>query len=280
MTEPNGWRHDRDHVRLLQQAHADHIEAIYRGLASRPDDPDGAEVRAFGATRVFTTRKNRLENRAIFTGYERGEDFDEVFRHFDERGVRCVIEINPANFYPSDPFSWTSDVLPLLMSKGCTIEDFRCVWVCDRALERPVEPRVETFGPDRIDAFVGELDRVYPDDDWRGSIGQLRHGEGGDAWRHYIGYEDDRPVSTGKLFSNGESGFLAWWFTHPDFRWRGHQAAGIRQRTADAFEMGCSRAFTVTDFSTQSSMNLQRCGFRLAYNYVLLYREPHPSGES
>lgn len=278
MTDPTAWRHDRDHVRLLQRAHADHIEATYRGLASRRDDPDGAEIRSFGKTRVFTTRKNRLENRAIFTGNEREEDFDEVFRHFDERGVRCVIEINPANFYRNDPFSWDAEVLPLLLAKGCTIEDFRCVWVCDRAPERRAEPRIECFGPDRIDAFLGELERVYANTDRRAPADQLRSGEGGEEWRHYIGYEGDRPASTGTLFSNGDSGYLAWWFTHPDFRRRGHQAAGIRQRTADAFEMGCRRAFTVTDFSIQSSINLQRCGFRLAYNYVLLYREPFPIG--
>ena len=73
MNESSVWRHDRDHVRMLQQAHADHIETIYRGLGRRTRDPDGAELRAFGSTRVFATGENRLENRAIFTGNECSE---------------------------------------------------------------------------------------------------------------------------------------------------------------------------------------------------------------
>jgi len=276
MSKSDAWQHDREHVRLLQQAHADHIEALYRGLARRSPDPDGAEIRTFGSTRVFTTVGNRLENRAIFTGNERSEHFDEVFQHFAERGVRCVIEVNPANFYRSDPFSWATEVLPLLLAKGCTVEDFRCVWVCDRAPRRLTEPRVECFAPERIEALLGHLEHVYPDDAWRASIEQIRCGESGEEWRHYIGYAGDRPVSTGTLFSNGDSGYLAWWFTHPDWRRRGQQQAGIRQRAADAFEMGCKRAFTVTDFGIQSAANLQQCGFQLAYNYLLLYREPVP----
>ena len=218
MTKPTPFRHDRKAVAGLQHAHADHIESIYRGLAARPDDPDGAEVRLFGRTRVFAVNRDRLENRAIFTGNERSEDFDRVFAYFADRGVRCVIEINPANFLRSEPFSWDSEVVPLLLAKGCTIEDFRCVWCCDRPPERRTSPRIQRFGPDGMERYLGELDRVYPEGNALRSGDAVRHGEGGEEWLHYVGYEGDRPVSTGTLYGSGESGYLAWWYTNPSYR--------------------------------------------------------------
>lgn len=63
---------------------------------------------------------------------------------------------------------------------------------------------------------------------------------------------------------------------HADFRRRGYHGQMIRMRLRDALEMGAQRAFTITDFDSQSSYDLQHHGFTLAYNSLLMTRESVP----
>src|SRR6266550_338364 len=121
------FQHDRAHVRLLQHAHADHIESQYRGMLALPGNPAGVIIRSFGDVRTFIAAGNRLENRAIFNGDETAEQVDEVLKHFAEHNANCVIEVNPANFYVNPPATWEKRLLNFLLERGCRIHDFRCV---------------------------------------------------------------------------------------------------------------------------------------------------------
>ncbi len=262
----------------LHHAHAAHIQAAFAALTSQPGNPLGAEWITVGETRVFATSQNRLENRVLLTGNETEDELDRIFEYFDQRRVKAFIEVNPGNFLRNRPFSWRSELVELLLDRGCRIDAFRCVWYLDQRPQRAPEPRIERYDHTRFEAFSDSLDSVYPPDiaaeaDW------ARMAQRGPEWFHYIGFDADRPVSTGSLFVGEQLGFLAWWYTHPAGRSRGHQTAGIRARAADAFEQGCEGAFTVTDFNIQSSMNLQRAGFRIACNYLLLTRAPSPRTE-
>src|SRR5690349_12686163 len=105
------WRHDAEHIRHLQLAHAAYIESTYRGLTSKPGNPDGVRIETFGETRTFIANGPRFTNRAIFSGNETVETVDAVFSHFDANSAACIIEVNPANFYPSTPFSWRGTLL-------------------------------------------------------------------------------------------------------------------------------------------------------------------------
>src|SRR5688572_10268774 len=109
------WPHDRDHVRLLQQAHGDHIESMYRGMLALPGNPAGVVLREFGSTRTFIAAGNRLENRAIFTGEETPGQIDEVLAHFAGHRANLVIELNPANFYVDPPRTWEKRLLAHLL---------------------------------------------------------------------------------------------------------------------------------------------------------------------
>src|SRR5262245_58410396 len=124
--------HDRERVRLLHHAHADHIESIYRAMSSVPGNPAGIEIQQIGTVRTFVARGDRLATRAIFTGGETPDEIDAVLRHFAAHAVKCVIEVNPANFYVDPPTRWDKPLLGHLMSRGCHIDDFRCVWSAAR----------------------------------------------------------------------------------------------------------------------------------------------------
>jgi hypothetical protein len=90
------------------------------------------------------------------------------------------------------------------------------------------------------------------------------------AWTNFIGYDDDKPVSTSKLFVKDDIGYLAWGFTSKEFRRMGHHQAHVLARVRHSFESGCKLVFTVTDFNVPSSLSLQKVGFKLAYNYLLM----------
>lgn len=265
--------HDRDQVQRLQQAHADHIESQYRSLAAIPGNPQGVVILKVGEVRTFIAAGNRLENRAIFRRDESVDQIDGVLAHFDAHRSNCVIEVNPANYYVDPPRKWEQRLLKHLLLRGCYIDGFRCVWQASPGgSEVPMVQgyRIDRFTADRWGEFVrlkhqvestaapDEESLVRPDNDWLG----------------YIIFDiANDPCAVGLLYAGKAGGYLSWWFTHPTHRARGLQQLGIRQRIADATDRSCPVIFTVSDFNFSSPANLQRCGFQLAYNYLLMRRD-------
>jgi GNAT superfamily N-acetyltransferase len=270
------WLHDRNHVRLLHNAHADHIETMYRSMMQLPGNPAGVVIHQIGPVRTFIAAGDRLENRAIFTGEESAEQIDDVLQHFVRHAANCVIEVNPSNYYVDPPKNWEQRLLPHLLHRGCRIDGFRCVWYRTQpieSIESSLQYRWQRFGPGEIDAFAKLVAPLDPDKHW---TAEERAAQSHPALFHYIGFHADRPAAVGTLFTNSQVGYLQWFWTHPDFRGRGFQQEGIQVRLHDASVQGCSCAFTVTDFNFASPRNLQRCGFQLAYNYLLVRRDPVP----
>ncbi len=272
--------HDRETVRQLQQAHADHIESIYSGLQRIPGNPRGVETRRIGDTRVFCANEDRMENRAIFTGNETAEELEQVTAFFEARKRTCFVELNPANFFRSEPFSWQAELMPALLALGYRPDAFRCVWQGGRFQPEPggdgAAPVIGRFSRGEIDRFIAARLQVIPEDGdrRRATEEEIGYGQSGAGWLHYIGYEAGVPVSTSTLFIHQSLGYLKWGFTREECRGRGHQGAHIGRRIGDALARGCTKVFGVTDFDIASARNLQRCGMTLAYNYVLLVRPP------
>lgn len=278
MTNPPtfAW-HDDTHIRRLQRAHADHIESIYRGLAQLPGNPDGVQIRAFGDTRTFLAHGERFTNRVILTGNETLADLDTIFAYYDQNQAGCVIELNPANFYPTAPFAWESDRVPALLQRGCELRHFRCVWQRDLAAE-PAQPagdlQLASYPPAAIDRYIEAAQSAEPEQDWTEQAPYLRQTEGQAGWYHYIALKNGAPIATASLFQTGSVGYLAEAYTHPQHRRQGAHSALIAERVRHARELGCQGVFTVTDSYTQSARDLQRSGFSLAYNYLLFVRSP------
>jgi len=196
-----------------------------------------------------------------------------VLRHFVKHQANCVIEVNPANFYVNPPVIWEKRLLEQLVARGCRIGDFRCVWQRSAALEEDESHRIECFGPERIEEYVRLSMEVDPKKQWS-ELDQAAVAQSG--WRHYIGFVEDRPAALGSMFIGQKIAYLSFWYTNPGFRGRGLQQDGIRRRVRDAMAVGCELVFTVTDFNFSSPANLQRCGFSLAYNYLMVRRDPEP----
>jgi RimJ/RimL family protein N-acetyltransferase len=267
------WSHDREQIRQLHHAHADHIESLYTALHALPGNPHGAVIQRIGNVRTFLVSGDRWENRPIFHGDETHEQIDEVLHHFSSHQASCVIEINIANSYVDPPANWEPRLLPHLLARGCKPGGMRCVWYYDRST--PVEQgltncRIQQFLPDRISEYAAMRQMADPNDKWTPERCTV---EARPGLIHYAAFnEQQQPGAFGSMFINDRTAYLSYWETRPDFRGRGFQQAGIRRRVADAFDLGCKFVFTVSDFNFASSRNLQRCGFKLAYNYLVVTR--------
>lgn len=269
--------HNREMIARLQNAHADHIEDLYGRALSLPGNPQGIEILKIGDTKIYLSNQNRLENRAIFTGNETLEELREVTTCFNRKGVAGFFEINPANFYRSNPFTWDSVMLPALIELGYHTGEFRCVWYLE---EHPESDNVEgsiqikRFTSNEANLFVDAKLSVEPVDaeNIEQERATIKH-HFTEAWTHFIGYEADKPVSISKLFITGKTGYLAWGYTQDEYRRRGHHQAHVLARVRHAFESGCDLVFSVTDFNVPSSLSLQKAGFKLAYNYLLMEKQ-------
>jgi GNAT superfamily N-acetyltransferase len=86
-------------------------------------------------------------------------------------------------------------------------------------------------------------------------------------WHLLVSYEGEHPAGAGALFVLGESAWLEWGATSPEFRRRGSQGAIMAQRIRTALALGCTAMFTETgeasgDDPQHSYGNIERHGFR------------------
>lgn len=268
--------HGRTAVQKLQHAHAQYIESLYAQAMRLPGNPQEIEMIQIGGTKVFLSNKSRLENRAIFTGNETWEELQEITAIFDRKSVDSFFEINPANFYRSEPPSWKSEMVPALLELGYFPDDFRCVWYLDefpRVVQKSELPRIKKFSSREADEYIQAKLSVEPVE--KEIIEQearmIKHHFTTD-WTNFIGYEGEKAVSISRLFSHDRCHFLAWGYTQDRYRRKGHHRAHVLARVKHAFDIGCETIFTVTDFNVPSSFSLQKVGFKLAYNYLLMTR--------
>jgi len=200
-------------------------------------------------------------------------EIENVLDYLIEQRASCVIEVNPANFYHSQPFSWQAELLSYLVSRGCQLRHFRCVWQLSTDSVAPIgstQKQIVMYGPEEIESYLlpaGEVESIGENAEY---TRRLRYGESQPGWYHYVGYTGEIPCASASLFVKGTVGYLAHAYTHPDYRGRGFQGALIRERVCHASTVGCRLVFSVTDSYTQSGRNLQREGFSLAYNYLML----------
>ncbi len=95
-------------------------------------------------------------------------------------------------------------------------------------------------------------------------------------WQHYLAFDGDMPVATGALFVDGDTAWLDFATTDPDYRGRGAQSALLACRIRDAAELGCDILVVETaedrpEKPAPSYRNQLRFGFQVEYvrpNYI------------
>ena len=164
-----------------------------------------------------------------------------------------------------------------LLANGFNHGGFRCVWhrSTGSTFSSDLDGiSIRCFGSNELDDFLRETAKVRSEDVSDGLIHDTKFGQIGKEWRHYIGYYGDKPCAIAVMYDDKRTAYFEWAYTVKSYRRKGFHTAMIRRRAKDASESGCAHLFTVTDFDNQSSRDLQREGFTLAYNYIMYIGNP------
>lgn len=263
--------HNQTLVQKLYLAHADYLQEYCK----YDTEITGRAFNQRGNNRAFFVHKLSMKNRIILMGDETPELINELIEWYDKYDAEaCNIEINPSNLYVSAQQEYPPKLTDFLIQRGFFASSFRTVWVCASEvsnLETPNDITIKRFESDEIDAFIEDLnvaEKIEDEERAKAREDEIRRDEGSNDWIHYIAYVDKIPSATATLFITEDVGYLAWGYTRPEARNQGLHGHLINERVNDSALRGCSLSFSVTNFNDQSSMNLQRLGFRLAYNYI------------
>jgi len=85
-------------------------------------------------------------------------------------------------------------------------------------------------------------------------------------WHIFLSYSGDSAAGAGAMYVSGESAWMEWGATDPDFRRRGSQAAIMTARIQKAIDLGCKHMFTETGEAVEgdpqhSYKNILKAGF-------------------
>jgi hypothetical protein len=170
------------------------------------------------------------------------------------------------HIYPDAPS--TTDTPPQATLSEMGFEKTRGWMKFSRGTSEPspfkTELRVERVGKDKAIDFG----RIVA-----GAFGLTETGAGllaglanDPRWHLYVSYSGDTPAGAGGLFILGDSAFLEWGATSPEFRRQGSQAAIMAARILAGREAGVKQFFTETgeavkDDPQHSYKNIQKAGF-------------------
>ena len=268
--------HNHALVQKLHLAHADYLQEYCK----YDTEITGRAYYKKGNNRTFFVNNLSMKNRIILMGDEPPELIDELIKWYDKYDAEaCNIEINPSNLYTSTQREYPPKLMDLLIQRGFFVSSFRTVWVClpeVSKIELPNDITIKRFESDEMDAFIEDLNvvnKIVDEEQAKARDDEIRRDEGSDHWIHYIAYIDEIASATATLFITEDVGYLAWGYTRRQARNQGLHGYLINERVNDSALRGCSLSFSVTNFNDQSSMNLQRLEFRLAYNYIRLLKK-------
>ncbi|MBS1518592.1 MAG: GNAT family N-acetyltransferase [Bacteroidetes bacterium] len=84
-------------------------------------------------------------------------------------------------------------------------------------------------------------------------------------WKHFLAYDNDKPVATGTVFIHGNTAWNCFAASLPEYRGRGAQGALIAERIKAARDAGCKYITSETHIDNESYRNLLRYGFKVLY---------------
>jgi Acetyltransferase (GNAT) family len=258
----------RDVAVAAEVAEAGAWADVVRGLAARDGNPLRAEVGRAGAASVPIVRglDTPLINRVLALGVPEPAaeaDVDEVLALYRDRGLEGFAVAVAPHARPGELAEW-------LGRRGLARSSvFAKFWrsTADPPPERTAL-RIEPVGAER----AGDVARVSCAA-WLVGGAFLRWFEasvGRPRWRHYLAFQDERPVATAALFVSDGAAWLGFAATLPQHRSRGAHASLLARRIRDAAGLGCEVVVTDAREDTPqrpspSYRNILGAGFRFAY---------------
>ena len=239
----------------------DHFPAA--GAASEPCD--GGALISLGP--------GRYVNRAMGVGLGTApaeEIVSAIDRFYTERGLAPSLELTP----------WADEqLLPALTAAGFVAERFRSVFAHDlRGLPDASDATIVADGPDTETGRHAILAGGAPtDSDARAISDETCIATAAVEGTHpFVAMIAGRAAACGSLNVVDDIGWLGGAATDAAYRGRGLQSALVVHRLRLAQRLGCTVAAATAEPTGQSARNLERLGFRLLCNQLVLTRSGQP----
>lgn len=264
---------DRYNISRLESIEHHGFAAVYHAAPTALGESGGIVHEIVNGMDCYAVRdhpKSIQWNHAVGLGRKSAAsetDVDAVCEFFDLHGVQGAIAVTPD--------ARPSDLSELLAARGFVPGYGWRKFVRDLSdppqsnSDLRIEKIDHAYGP----AF-GMMQVVgFSTPQWFG--GWLAEIPGLENWHCFMAFDAETPAATGALYVEGDTGWLTFGATLPDFRRRGAQSALLSRRIRYAGELGCALLVTETGEDPNepepSYRNILRAGFEKAYlrpNYV------------
>jgi GNAT superfamily N-acetyltransferase len=107
----------------------------------------------------------------------------------------------------------------------------------------------------------------------------FNHNIGEENWKHYMTFYKNIPAGAGAVFFNGDTAWIGFAATEPEYRGKGSQAAILSARIDEARKRGCKWISVETaedspEHDAPSYRNMLRFGFNFMYKRPNFVFEP------
>ncbi len=192
------------------------------------------------------------------------EHLDEIEAFFAERATPVFHEVSPM----ADP-----GLLELLNRRGYKPVELTSVLyreIGEGIGSSKANPNISTrvISPDEVDVWASTSAAGWATEheslaDFMFNFGRISASCNGSF--PYLALLDEKPISTGMLFINGDVAMFAGASTIPEGRRKGAQNALLQARLRFARDHGCTLATMGASPGSQSQKNAQKNGFHIAY---------------
>lgn len=218
-----------------------------------------------------------LTNRTLGLGSRRNLQPESLQEKTEQTGVlpgdtlESIVEIyrsNPEHRYFIHLYEEMISDSDYRLLKALHLEPARA-WMkfhrdCAPATEVPTNLVIKEIGPEQVPDFARIVCAGFeiPSQGEALVCGLVRD----PRWHLFLSYNENQPAGAGGLFVQGQSGWLDWAATAPEFRRRGSQTAIMAARINRARELGCEHLFTETGAEVpgdpqHSYRNILKAGF-------------------
>lgn len=260
-------------ARRIEASDAAHWASRMAGLAARPGNPYGAEMRRFGNVVALACpgmKSRSVVNRILCAGDGDEGDLSAAVTWLKSLGVPVRIDVTPLHGH--------EQFLRHLAGEGFRVGGFQAALYGKPDLlaahtPPPVEVRYAKTD-DELAFCTQALARLFAESDPAWALwltGSMVATFGRPDWRTYVASVDGEMAGFGQLHMADGVGSLALCGTLPKFRKLGVQVALIRRRIGDAAAAGCELITAQAGNGSTSGQNIERAGLRVAYSKAEFY---------
>ena len=249
----------------IEAAEKDCWTTYLSNIQKVPENPLGIEISSIGRSTAFLMRvsDSLFFNKALGFHNEHIEYIDPLLEFYHSNNKACTVEIIPLPEH--------KELQLAIARKGLYNSDFTMMLYKDlNEGSNSFEPKYQIEPVNKEDSEILAEVHVagfeFQGEDAQREYLMVKEGYNSDKFKCFLAKEKGEILGTGALFMHKDVGVLFGGATIPEHRGKGCQRYLLYHRIKEAINLGCTLLISHTNLYTPSQRNLERVGFKLAYN--------------